>query len=261
MNGYDLKNIKIGLVLSGGGVKGLAHVGVIKALTERGIFPNAISGVSAGAIVGALYANSVSADDMLEFFKETPLLKYNFVTINKSGLFDTDRYRVFLEPFFPENTFESLQRELFITATNLEKGTSEIFSKGPLIQTILASAALPPVFSPEIIKGTMYSDGGMMNNFPIEPLVGKTDFIFGCYASTMKEVGKEELSSSYQLTQRANLLMLHANTVDKLSIPDILFRPSGLEHIGVLDKSGLEKAFEIGYEHAAKVLEKLFKNE
>lgn len=255
-----LNNKKIGLVLSGGGVKGAAHVGVIKALTERGISPDVISGVSAGAIVGAFYANNVPVDEMLNFFKETPLLKYNFVTINKSGLFDTDRYRIFLEKFFPENTFESLQRELFITATNLQKGKSVIFNKGLLIKTILASAALPPVFSPEIIDGEMYSDGGMMNNFPIEPLIDTTDFIFGCYTSTMKEVGKDELSSSYHLTQRANLLMLHANTVDKLSIPDVLFRPTGLEHIGVIDKSGLEKAFDIGYDHAAKVLEKLIDN-
>ncbi len=250
-----LQNKKIGLVLSGGGVKGVAHVGVIKALMERDINPVIISGVSAGAIVGALYANGISVDEMLHFFKETPLLKYNFVTINKSGLFDTDRYRVYLEKYFPINTFESLQKELFITATNLEKGESVVFSKGPLMRTILASAALPPVFSPENIEGELYSDGGMMNNFPVEPLLDTADFIFGCYTSTMKEIGKEELSSSYQLSQRANLLMLHANSVDKLSIPNILFRPIGLEHIGVLDKSGIDKAFNIGYDHASTVLE------
>lgn len=256
----NLSTKKIGLVLSGGGVKGVAHIGVIKALTERGIYPEVVSGVSAGAIVGALYANGVSTDDMLKFFKETPLLKYNFVTLNKSGLFDTDRYRVFLEKYFPINTFESLQKELFITATNLEKGVSTVFHNGPLMRCILASAALPPVFSPEIIDDTMYSDGGMMNNFPVEPLVGRTDFIFGCYTSTMKEVDKEELNSSYQLSQRANLLMLHANTVDKLRIPDVLFRPTGLEHIGVLDKSGLEKAYDIGYKHAEKVLNQFLDN-
>ncbi len=182
----------------------MAHIGIIKALTERGIYPDIISGVSAGAIVGALYANGVSVDEMLTFFKDTPLLKYNFVTINKAGLFDTDKYGVFLEKYFPENTFESLQKELFITATNLEKGISVVFNKGPLMQTILASAALPPVFSPEIIDGTMYSDGGMMNNFPVEPLVGRVDFIFGCYTSTMKEVDKEELKCVRKLVKSLN---------------------------------------------------------
>ncbi|WP_321978467.1 patatin-like phospholipase family protein, partial [Aureibaculum sp. 2210JD6-5] len=82
----------IGLVLSGGGVKGMAHIGVIKALKEHGINAEIISGVSAGALVGALYANGLDESDMLHFFRQTPLFKYNFLSINKPGLFDTEKY-------------------------------------------------------------------------------------------------------------------------------------------------------------------------
>ena len=87
-----LKNATLGLVLSGGGIKGMAHIGLLKALTQRGIYPDQISGVSAGALVGGLYADGASIEDMLLFFKETPLLKYNFVSVNKPRLFDTDKY-------------------------------------------------------------------------------------------------------------------------------------------------------------------------
>lgn len=247
---------KIGLALSGGGVKGMAHIGILKALNEHDIHPHYISGVSAGALVGALYANNFAPDDMLAFFKETPLFKYNFVTINKPGLFDTEKYLGALENYFPENRFEALHRPLYVTATNLQQGKPVYFQTGELIHPLLASAALPPVFSPVEIRGELYSDGGVMNNFPVEPLQEQADFIIGSYTSSMGEMGKKDLSNSLQISQRANLLMLHASAINKLHIPDLLFRPEGLGLIGVLDKKGIDKAFEIGYEHGSRHLEK-----
>lgn len=251
----DLKNKKIGLVLSGGGVKGGAHIGVIKALLERNIIPQRVSGVSAGAIVGALYANEVSTEDMLYFFKNTPLLKYNFLTFNKPGFFDTNKYKQFLKDYFRDNSFESLKWPLHIVATNLEEGKAEYFNTGELITPILASAALPPVFSPITINNKLYVDGGVMNNFPVEPLLDKCDFIVGCYTSSMMPISNKQLKNSFQLTQRTNVLMLHANASPKLEIPDLLFRPPNLAKIGLLDKSGLEKSYSIGYEHACELLD------
>jgi len=70
----------------------MAHIGILKALNEHDIYPDIISGVSAGAIVGALYAKGKIPLGMLAFFKETPLFKYNFFSFNKPGLFDTEKY-------------------------------------------------------------------------------------------------------------------------------------------------------------------------
>ncbi|MBT8283675.1 MAG: patatin-like phospholipase family protein, partial [Muriicola sp.] len=92
MNLSDLHNKSIGLVLSGGGVRGMAHIGAIKVLKEHQIEAKMIAGSSAGALIGALYAGNSDIEDMLAFFKETPLFKYNFLTINKPGLVDTERY-------------------------------------------------------------------------------------------------------------------------------------------------------------------------
>ena len=248
-------NPSTGLVLSGGGVKGVAHIGVIKALNEHDIYPQYISGVSAGALVGALYANNYTPEEMLAFFKETPLFKYNFLTINKPGLFDTEKYRQALERHFPENRFEALHRPLYVTATDLEEGKPVYFQTGELIHPLLASAALPPVFSPVNIKGTLYSDGGIMNNFPVEPLRNQVDYLIGSYTSNMGHAAKNELSSSLQISQRATLLMLHTSAMNKLHLPDLLFRPEGLGLIGILDKKAIDKAFELGYEHACRVLD------
>ncbi|MGB2528156.1 patatin-like phospholipase family protein [Flagellimonas sp. SN16] len=250
-----LTNSKLGLVLSGGGVKGMAHIGLIKALTQRDIYPDCVSGVSAGALVGGLYADGVAVEDMLHFFKETPLLKYNFVTVNKPRLFDTDKYLPFFEGVFTARRFEDLEKRLTVVATNLLSGEPVYFERGELFKPLLASAALPPVFSPVSLDGQLYADGGIMNNFPIEPLTGGCDIIIGCYASSRRQIGKGEIKNALQISQRANLLMLHANAMDKLFVPDLLFVPDELGGIGVLDKKGIDRAFTIGYDCANRKLD------
>lgn len=217
-----LKEKTIGLVLSGGGVKAMAHIGIIKALNERDIYADTISGVSAGAIVGALYANGTGPLNMLAFFKETPLFRYNFFTINRPGLFDTEKYVFFLSQYFERDAFDALEKELFVTATDLQSGVPKIFSSGELLRPVLASSALPPVFSPVTIDGRLYADGGIMNNFPLEPLTGKADCIIGCYTFGMKEIGKGALKNPIQLADRTNRLML-MRTVGKSYVPRISF--------------------------------------
>ncbi|MBU2907227.1 patatin-like phospholipase family protein [Arenibacter algicola] len=253
----ELKGKTIGLVLSGGGLKGMAHIGIIKALNERDIYPDIMSGVSAGAIVGALYANGTNPMNMLDFFKETPLFKYNLFSINKPGLFDTEKYYLFFSKYFDKDTFDVLEKELFVTATDLQSGVPKVFSSGELIRPLLASAALPPVFNPVTIDGRLYADGGIMNNFPLEPLANKVDYIIGCYTSGMQEIAKSVLKSPLQLANRINRLMLHANSREKLCATDILFRPKDLEYIKVLDKKGIDKAYMIGYDHASRYLDSL----
>lgn len=255
MKSEILNNTTLGLVLSGGGVKGMAHIGLLKALEQRGINPSQISGVSAGALVGGLYANGATIEGMLHFFKETPLLKYNFVTLNRPGLFDTDKYLPLFEDFFKVQRFEDLHKRLVVVATNLLKGEPVYFEKGELFGPLLASAALPPVFLPVTIEGQLYADGGIMNNFPAEPLVGACDVIIGCYATSMKKIGRGQLKDSLEISQRANLLMLHANAMDKLHIPDLLIVPEELGKVKVLDKKGIDKAFVLGYDHANRKLD------
>lgn len=245
---------KIGLVLSGGGVRGMAHIGLIKAMMEHGIEANKVSGSSVGALVGALYANGNSIDEMLHFFKETPILKYNFFTMAKAGFLDTDKYISIFKEYFPEDSFEGLKKEFHLVATNLQKGEAEYFSKGELIKPLLASAALPPVFSPVELNGALYADGGIMNNFPIEPVKKVSDFIIGSNVSIVGTLEKKELKNAMQLASRVTGLMIYASSKEKLNSCNIVIEPKELEKIGVLDKRGIQKAFQIGYEHASKEL-------
>ncbi len=99
---------RIGLVLSGGGVRGIAHAGLMDALTEEGITVDCISGVSAGALVGALYASGHSTGDMNAFFKEIPIFQLQHYSGKKPGLFDSESYYDLLKPYWPEDDFGAL---------------------------------------------------------------------------------------------------------------------------------------------------------
>jgi len=124
----------------------------------------------------------------------------------------------------------------------------------------LASAALPPVFSPVQIGEDLYGDGGIMNNFPLEPVKSKVDFLIGSNVSVIKKVDKKSIRSSFQLANRTSALMIYAINREKIRQCDLAIEPLELDKIGVLDKASIEKAYVIGYEHASRKFEQLLSN-
>lgn len=248
---------KIGLVLSGGGIRGMAHIGLLKAMQEHDMEADVISGASIGALVGALHSNGNTVDEMLQFFKGTPLFQYNFFTFNKPGFIDTERYFKLFLKHFPENTFESLAKKLFVVTTDLQNGVEVVFDSGELIHPLLASAALTPVFSPVEIEGVLYADGGVVNNFPKEYVDGICDFIIGCNVSIAGKLQKKDLKNAWQLGTRVTSLAIYASCRAKLAACDLPLEPKELETIGVFDKKNIERAFTIGYDTASFALEKL----
>ena len=235
----------------------MAHIGLLKAMEERDLQADEIAGASIGALIGALYANGNSTDEMLEFFKATPLFQYNFFAIGKPGLIDTSKYKNVFKKHFSENSFESLSKPLYVVATDLINGTEKMFNEGELILPLLGSAALTPVFSPVEIDGVLYADGGIMNNFPKEYLEEQCDFIIGSNVSVNSKLTKKELGNSIQLAGRITGLMIYASCREKIGECDVLIEPQELEHIGVLDKKGIEKAYTIGYDKASFALDKI----
>lgn len=250
---------KIGLVLSGGGVRSLGHVGFIKALLEEGIVPDGVSGTSGGALVAALYAYGYSIDEMLEFFNKTPLLSISLYTFNKPGLMDSEKYYSHFKKFFPEDNFNALKYPTYITATNLLSGKLDYFSRGELINPLIASSALPPIFSPVEINNSLYSDGGILNNFPIEPLEGNFEKIIGSFVNPLKPTAKESINSTIKLIYRVYHIGLDANDITKFSKCNFVLSPEELSNINVLDRSLVKKAFNIGYNHAKKEMSQITK--
>lgn len=240
---------KIGMVLSGGGVRSIAHIGLIQLLLEKGIVPTQLSGTSGGALVAGLYAAGYEPKEMVEFFKETPILKLSLYALGKPGFMDSEKYVDYFEKYFKRDSFDSLHYPLTITATNLLDGKLEFFSEGELIKPLIASSALPPVFSPIEMKDSLYCDGGVLNNFPIEPLEN-CDKIIGSFVNPIDKMEKNELNSSLKLLYRVYHIGLDASNFKKFKQCNYVFLPPTIKSVGVLDSRAIDKAYKLGYEYA-----------
>jgi len=157
---------EVGLVLGGGGARGYAHIGVLKALEEREVKPVAIAACSMGSIVGALYGAGLTADEMLaraQEFKLTELLDVG----GREALSRGRRLERTLARFLPA-TFEELAVPLKVTACDIQQGQQVIFASGDLRAAVRASISLPGVFPPARCEDRILLDGGLVNNLPVD---------------------------------------------------------------------------------------------
>lgn len=243
--------MNIGLVLSGGGMRGAAHIGVIRALEEHQIHPTHIAGSSAGAIVGSLYAYGYGWEDILTFFKEIQIFNIRKYAINKPGFIDAEKFYDEFKTYLEEDDFSFLKKELFITATNILKGKLRVFEKGELIKPVLASAAFPGLFAPVKIKSSYYIDGGALNNFPLESIRKKCDHIIGVYVDGFDVLVMKDLKHSHQVVERVFRVKSVLENQPKFAECDLMIIPSELNGFGTFDKKNLDAIVEIGY-NAAK---------
>lgn len=218
----------VGIVLSGGGSRGLTHIGVLEALRENGIEPESVSGTSAGAIVGALYAAGYSSAEMFEFFETRSPFRPSKLTLRKAGFVDTDKVVEDFLAYFPEDSFEALKRRLFVTATDLVRGRLEVFSSGRLVRPVVASSSVPLIFTPTEVDGILFVDGGIISNFPVDPLLGLCDVILGVYASPLRSTDPSELTNSFAVSQRALEIGMFHNSRRNFHKCDIVLSPPAL---------------------------------
>jgi NTE family protein len=246
--------MNIGLVLSGGGMRGAAHIGVIKALEEVDIFPTHISGTSAGAIVGALYAYGYTWKEILKFYQSIQLLDITKYALGKPGFIDAEKFYSEFSSYLKDDNFDSLEKVLTITATDVLKGKLKLFTQGELIKPILASAAFPGVFTPVKIKDTYYIDGGALNNFPVETLTSTCDVIIGSYVNGYDDVTIDDLKHSYDVVERAFKLKSVKEDYAKFDTCDLIISPKELSKYGTFNTKYVNEIFEIGYESTKKAL-------
>jgi NTE family protein len=243
---------RLGLVLSGGGVRGAAHIGAIKALEELGIWVDVVSGTSAGAIVGAFYAAGFPTEEILLFFKETPLFHWTKLSWTKPGLVDTDQFLPVLRRYFPKDDFGDLLKPLYITATDLVEAEEVAFSQGPLIKPILASAAFPVVFSPVKIGDNLYADGGILNNFPVEPIKKQCRALLGIHVHAMRTLEAGAIDSSIRLMHRAFEIVSTRSSLRKFDQCDLVINPQELDRYFIFNTSQIQEIYELGYQATMK---------
>ncbi|MDP9075959.1 MAG: patatin-like phospholipase family protein [Bacteroidota bacterium] len=246
------KTKKIGLALSGGGVRGVSHLGVMQALTDNGIEFSHISGTSAGAIAASFFAAGYAPKEVLQIIKETKLLKLLRPSIGSAGLLSILRARFLFERYIPHNSFEKLKIHVTISSVDLGEGKLVYFTDGELDLAILASCCLPGIFKPIIINEHMYVDGGILNNFPVEPLVGNCDVIIGSSCNHLPVV--TEIKSFGSLVDRAAMIAINSSLNMHKILCDVVIEPHGLGGYGIFDTDAADEIYRIGYEEGLKAI-------
>lgn len=155
----------VGLVLSGGGARGFAHIGVLHVLEERGVRVDALAGTSMGAILGALYAAGYTAAEIYELADGLGWRDVIDVSL-QAGLMKGDKLHSFLASHLPER-FDQLRLPFAVTTTDMETGEEQVVMDGPLVDAVRASSSFPGAFDPVVLDGRTLADGGIVNNLPV----------------------------------------------------------------------------------------------
>ena len=247
----------VGIALSGGGARGIAHIGVLKALEEANIVPAVISGSSAGSIVGALYASGLSTDRMLEFVKDSQLFGLIKLGIPYAGLTKLTYLKERLAQYISEDSFETLVKPLYVAVSNLNSGELEILHSGSLFDVVMASSSIPLVFKPVELQGQLYVDGGLLNNLPVSPLLPRSDFIIGVNVMPHIMVGNKSIQSVLSIATRCFELSIQANSRLELASCDYVIEPKKLSRYNIFQISKYQEIFEIGYEEGKRQIPKL----
>ncbi|MDZ7719167.1 MAG: patatin-like phospholipase family protein [Balneolaceae bacterium] len=280
-------SLRVGLVLSGGGALGIAHIGVIQAIDEAGIRIDYITGTSMGSLVGGLYAIGYTSDQLLEIatsnnftelFSEKPDRRYisNYEKINDArtiATFPINEKKIDLPMGFisGQNVYTFLSRltqnvhgvEHFddfdipfaAVATNLETGNAKVFRSGHLPDVLRASISIPSIFSPHEIDGKLYVDGGLIRNIPVEDAIemGADYTIAVDVSSPLME--KDSLNTLTKVLNQSLLFRIHDYADVQREMADYVVRIDELEPYSAADFDLTDKFLEIGIEAGKRHLE------
>ena len=168
--------------------------------------------------------------------------------------------KLILGKYFSENSFEALKYPLTIAATNILKAEITYFNSGPLIKPIIASAALPPLFSPIEINGQLYSDGGILDNFPLDSIKNNCDKLIGSFVNPVTEIEKSKINSTTDLVYRIYHIGMDVDDIEKFKDCNYVFSPPNLDDVGSIDTKSIRKAYKLGYEFAQEEISNILKS-
>lgn len=243
-------------VLSGGGNRGFAHLGVLKAFAEKDIFPEAIAATSAGSIIGALICDGYMPEEILELAIHNKLYSMFDWAFPLKSLMSLRPLQEFMTRYLRHKNFEDLPIPLFVTATNMNTGHQAVFDKGEIIPAVIAACSIPLVFPAKIIDGIAYADGGICSNLPVEPLLQhQYEDIIGVYVNPLPDYNEKAHFS--ELFDRLMHLMIRENVVRNINHCSIFIEPPLLAHYGIFDEKKKRLIFEEGYKYAVEKLNAL----
>ncbi len=280
--------LKVGLVLSGGGAKGFAHIGVLKVLEEAGVKISYIGGTSMGAVVGGLYASGYTATQIDSIFRKINFneLLNDYIPRSSKNFYEkrNEELYAFNLPFYKFKVgiplalskgmynfnlltrlthnirhirdFSQLPIPFLCIATDIETGEQVLLDKGYLPQALVASSAFPTLFSPIEIDGKLLVDGGVLNNYPIEEVKKMgADFIIG--VDVQDELrDRSDLTEATKILVQISNIQMNERTKQKVADTNIYIKPK-MDGFGVISFDDGSDIIKRGEEAAFSVYEKL----
>jgi NTE family protein len=257
-----LSNNAIGLVLSGGAARGIAHIGVFRALEEAGIEVDIIGGTSIGAVMGALYTFGWKADvfkaKARTVFKDNPTSDFSLSPWK--SIFKGKKMEGLLREFFGDLHIEDLWINFFCVSCNLTQTDPRIHQRGPVAKVLRASISIPGVFPPAELENELYVDGGVFNNLPIDVMgrmgvgtIYAVDLQLYQLQNTQPVNKKRKMPNLLSVVMESSMLSGRYMTQQFKKDVDVYINPK-LADIGIVDWHKFDKIEAIGYASAREAL-------
>lgn len=237
---------RIGLALSGGGARGFAHLGALKALRDYGIVPDVVAGVSAGSVVAAFHGAGLTEERVLSVFHGARFKDFAEMVVPRRGFFELDRFAAMIERECGAEHIEELKVPTVICATDFDHGRRVEFTSGRLGVRVAASCAIPIVFEPVVIGGVRYVDGGVLHNLPAWALRDRCDYLIGVSCSPMPEL-EAPASGIVDIARRSFVLMTKSNIYPDLALCDLPIELNEVAGHAVFDLKQIDVLVEQGY--------------
>lgn len=249
---------RLGVALSGGGARGFAHIGALKAIEEAGLIPDVVAGVSAGSIAGVLYASGIPLDKILPLFNDAGFSDFCTLSIRDGGgLFKLPGLKKFMVKNAGTDRLENLRKPIYIGVTNFDKGEPAVFSEGPLGDIVAASCSIPIVFQPVRINGTYYVDGGVLRNLPAWTIRDKCERLIGINCSPLTPHRYKH--SIMDIAMRSYNLMAKSNQNIDMEMCDLVIQTPDIASYQVFNLKDIKKVYLSGYAAAHKAVKEWLK--
>ncbi len=240
---------KVGLALGGGVAKGLAHIGVIKALLQIGVPIDCVAGTSSGSIVGALAAAAISPERMEAITRAARWRDLVKPVIPRLGLLDASRLEALLVSILGDRRIEDLALPFAAVATDIATGEEVVLRSGPVAPAVRASCSVPGFFTPLELGGRLLVDGGVVDNVP----VGVTRSLGADYVIAVDLTGRLDATPFNRnilgVLLRSYEIMLHEKRAVEVKGADILIRPR-LEKLGSVNLEAADAYIRAGWDAA-----------
>ena len=254
------QDYKLGLALSGGGARGFAHLGAIRAIEEVGLKPDIVAGVSAGSVIAVLYGAGISVDDIMSAFTDRKFSDFANVNLRinaNQGLFDFSKFKNFIaEMVAPDVKLEDLPIPTFVGVTDFDHGVPTEFHNGNIADAVAASCSIPICFRPQIINGVSYVDGGVLRNMPSWIIRSRCQRLIGVNCSPLLSTDTSN-DSLLEIAMRAYNLMAKANQAFDMDMCDLAVETLQLANYKVFNLKEINKVFISGYATMKKALKEV----